>query len=344
MRPLISSVVSHIKAITERLVIREVTEDDAAFIMELVNTEGWLRYIGDRNIRNLETARQFLLNGPMHFYKTRGYGSYCLALKDSGTPIGMCGLYRRDTLNFDDLGYALLPEYEGKGYVSEACEYILEEARQKLQKTGLLAVTSQKNERSIRVLERLNFRKSGFYRFDRETEELYCFRLDFQEPPTEEPYMIGISDDLTAVEKEIVREIWNAEYPESLLLKTAGDFDRYLEKLTQQRHFLLKTIDGQIHGWGCTFEREGLRWFAMILRREIHGKGLGSFLLQRLKQEETTLYGWVIDATSFTRTDGSPYALPLGFYLKNGFVAEPEVRLDIPAFSSQRIVYKRENA
>lgn len=334
---------SGIKAITDRLIIREVTEEDAAFILELVNTEGWLRFIGDRNIRNLETARQFLLNGPMHFYQTRGYGSYCLALKENGTPIGMCGLYRRDTLNFDDLGYALLPEYEGKGYVTEACDFILKEARVKLNKGGLLAVTSQNNERSIRVLERLNFRKAGFYRFDRDTEELFCFRLDFQEIPTEEPYMISISDELSTVEKEIVREIWNTEYPESLLLKTAVDFEDYLNKLKHQRHFLLSTIDGQIQGWGCSFEREGLRWFAMILRREIHGKGLGSFLLKRIKQEETTLYGWVIDSTSSTKVDGSAYPLPLDFYLKNGFTAEPTVRLDLPAFSSHRIVYKREN-
>lgn len=333
---------SGIRAVTERLIIREATESDADFILELVNTEGWLRFIGDRNIRDSETARQFLLKGPIYFYRTHGYGSYCLTLKDSGIPIGMCGLYRRDTLNFDDLGYALLPQYEGKGYASEACTFILDEAR-KFNKSGLLAVTSQNNDRSIRVLERLQFKKAGFFRFDQEAEELFCFRLDLIEPATEEPYMIRITDDLNPSEKEIVRALWNTEYPESLLLNSGPDFDRYLENLKQQRHFLLSTIDGNIHGWGCSFNREGERWFAMILQREIHGKGLGSFLLQRIKQEETRLYGWVIDATNFTRTDGTPYPLPLGFYQKNGFSAETDVRLDIPAFSAHRIVYHRES-
>lgn len=333
---------SGIRAVTERLIIREATESDADFILELVNTDGWLRFIGDRNIHDSETARQFLLKGPIHFYKTHGYGSYCLTLKDSGIPIGMCGLYRRDTLNFDDLGYALLPQYEGKGYVSEACTFIVDEAR-KLNKSGLLAVTSQNNDRSIRVLERLNFRKAGFFRFDKEAEELFCFRLDLIEPPIEEPYMIRISDELQPAEKEIVRKLWNNEYPESLRLNADSDFDAYQEKLKQQRHFLLTTIDGKIQGWGCAFERDSERWFAMILAREIQGKGLGTFLLQRIKQEETRLYGWVIEATHSNRSDGTTYPIPLDFYLKNGFSAEPEVRLDIPAFSAHRIIYQREN-
>lgn len=333
---------SGIRAVTERLIIREATESDADFILELVNTEGWLRFIGDRNIHDTETARQFLLKGPIQFYKTRGYGSYCLTLKDSGIPIGMCGLYRRDTLNFDDLGYALLPQYEGKGYTSEACAFILEEAR-KFNKPGLLAVTSQNNARSIRVLERLQFKKAGFFRFDQEAEELFCFRLDLMEPPAVEPHMIRISDELKPAEKAIVRELWNTEYPESLRLNTEADFDKYLENLKQQRHFLLSTIDGNIQGWGCSFHRDGERWFAMILSRNIQGKGLGTFLLQRIIQEESRLYGWVIDATDFTRSDGSAYPLPLGFYQKNGFNTEPDVRLDIPAFSAHRIVYQRES-
>lgn len=334
---------SRTRAHTERLLIREVTEADAGFILELVNTPGWLRFIGDRQIHDPEAARQFIVKGPLHFYKTHGYGSYCLTLKDSGTPIGMCGLYRRDTLNMEDLGFALLPAYEGKGYVSEACAFILEEARSHHGKSGLLAIASQGNARSIRLLERLGFQQAGFFQFDATSEELFCFRLDFAHPPDTEPFMIRLSDTLSATQKEQVRAIWNAEYPSGLVLPTPEDFDAYLSKSTEHKHFLLCTIEGDLKGWGCTFQRDNARWFAMILSRSIHGKGLGTFLLQKMLQGESQLYGWVIETTPFNRTDGTPYPLPLEFYLKNGFHAETNERLDIPAFSGHRIVFTRES-
>ena len=94
---------------TERLLLREFTEDDAAFIVELLNSPGWIQYIGDRNIKTEEQAREYLNNGPLKSYRQNGFGLYMVEKKDDHTPIGMCGIIKRDTLNNPDIGFAFLP-------------------------------------------------------------------------------------------------------------------------------------------------------------------------------------------------------------------------------------------
>ena len=94
---------------TERLILRHLTLDDAAFIHELVNDPDWLRYIGDKGVRNLDDARAYIENGPMAMYERVGFGLFRVELKSRGTPIGMCGLIKRDTLPDVDIGFAFLP-------------------------------------------------------------------------------------------------------------------------------------------------------------------------------------------------------------------------------------------
>jgi ribosomal-protein-alanine N-acetyltransferase len=65
---------------TERLILRELTFDDAPFILTLLNDPSFLRYINDKNVRNLEDARQYMLNGPMASYARNGFGLYLVEL------------------------------------------------------------------------------------------------------------------------------------------------------------------------------------------------------------------------------------------------------------------------
>jgi GNAT superfamily N-acetyltransferase len=143
---------------------------------------------------------------------------------------------------------------------------------------------------------------------------------------------------LTAEERETVRAIWNNEYPENLQLETPEDFERYLGNLSEKTHYLVKDGDVLL-GWGLTFLREDERWFAMILDRSIHGKGIGSAVLDRMKAQHSTLYGWVIDHGNDRKTDGEPYASPLEFYKKNGFSVEADVRLELPTISAVRVLH-----
>ena len=91
---------------TQRLLIRELTIDDAEFIFRLVNEPSFLENIGDKGVRNLEDARQFILNGPWASHRERGYGQFLVELKEGGDPIGVCGLLYRESLNLSDVGGA----------------------------------------------------------------------------------------------------------------------------------------------------------------------------------------------------------------------------------------------
>ncbi|MES2555897.1 MAG: GNAT family N-acetyltransferase [Bacteroidota bacterium] len=333
----------HNTSFTERLILRKVTVDDADFLLELFNTPSWLKYIGDRNIHTIEEAAEYIANGPLPFYAKHGFGSYCLELRDSGTRIGMCGLYKRDNLNYYDLGFALLPEFEGKGYAREACEFVLEESRKVLKFKSLLAITNKNNDRSIQLLERLGFEWKGNFSFENGGEILNCFQLSLTEKQVAPPLTISLTKELTPIQKEAVREIWNTVYPESLVLRTAEDFERYLEPLGRKQHYLMKDLSGKLLGWGITFERENDLWFAMILDSSIHGTGMGTVLLKRMQAGKTTLSGWVIDHNNAVRADGKPYLSPVEFYLKNKFTLEPETRLELPTLSAVCIRYNHEN-
>src|SRR5512133_2195823 len=96
---------------TERLILRKLTTDDAPFILDLLNQPSFIQYIGDRGVRTLDYARQYILNGPIASYERHGFVLYLALLKDSETPIGMCGLVKRDALADVDVGFAFLPQF-----------------------------------------------------------------------------------------------------------------------------------------------------------------------------------------------------------------------------------------
>jgi RimJ/RimL family protein N-acetyltransferase len=163
---------------TERLVLRQLTVDDDAFILELVNDPAWLRFIGDRGVRTLEDARGYILSGPVDMYERLGFGLYAVELKAGGSAIGMCGLLKRATLPDVDLGFAFLPRYSGQGYASEAAAAMLAYSHRALGLTRVLAITSPDNDRSIRLLERIGFRFEGMLQLA-EDDEVRLFAYEF---------------------------------------------------------------------------------------------------------------------------------------------------------------------
>jgi RimJ/RimL family protein N-acetyltransferase len=140
---------------TQRLLIRELTIDDAEFIFRLVNEPSFLENIGDKGVRNLEDARQFILNGPWASHRERGYGQFLVELKEGGDPIGVCGLLYRESLNLSDVGGAFLPQYWGRGFAPEAARAVIEYGRSTLGIGSIVALTKKDNLPSIRVLEKL---------------------------------------------------------------------------------------------------------------------------------------------------------------------------------------------
>ncbi|GAA0710388.1 GNAT family N-acetyltransferase [Dokdonella soli] len=143
---------------TERLVLHRLVPDDAPFILELVNDPAWLRYIGDKGVRTLDDARAYITNGPVASYARHGFGLDRVELRGSATPIGICGLVKRDALPDADVGFAFLPGYRGQGFAYEAAAAVLRHAGESLKLPRIAAIVSPDNLGSIRVLEKLGLR------------------------------------------------------------------------------------------------------------------------------------------------------------------------------------------
>ncbi len=142
---------------TPRLMLRHFTLDDGAFVLRLLNEPSFHEYIGDKGVRTLEGAHAYLTDGPLASYAQHGHGLNLVLLRDSGTPIGMCGLLKRDTLEAPDIGYAFMPEHWGAGYAIEAAEAILASAWDHFGLTRVLAITNEHNAPSQRLLVKLGF-------------------------------------------------------------------------------------------------------------------------------------------------------------------------------------------
>jgi RimJ/RimL family protein N-acetyltransferase/heme-degrading monooxygenase HmoA len=146
---------------TERLRLRLFTLEDAAFVRELVNAPLFLRFIGDKRVRTLEDARQYLRSGPIESYARHGFGMYLVSRRDDGTPIGMCGLLKREALKDADVGFAYLPAFHSHGYGFEAASAVLAYARHVLGLTRIAAIVKPDNEASIALIEKLGLRLEG---------------------------------------------------------------------------------------------------------------------------------------------------------------------------------------
>jgi RimJ/RimL family protein N-acetyltransferase len=143
---------------TPRLRIRELTVDDAGFILGLVNEPSFLANIGDKGVRNLEDARKFILEGPWASHRDRGYGQFLVQLKEDGVPIGVCGILYRDTLELSDIGGAFLPKYWRRGFAYEAARAVMDYGRSTLGLEKIVGLTSKDNVASIKLMEKLDMK------------------------------------------------------------------------------------------------------------------------------------------------------------------------------------------
>lgn len=163
---------------TERLLLQRFTLRDAAFVLRLLNEPAFLQHIGDKGVRTLEQARSYLRLGPLASYRQHGHGLYRVSLKD-GTPIGMCGLLKRDQLPHRDLGYAFLAEHWSKGYAFEAASATLEHGRGTLALDVVLALISPGNASSVRLAEKLGFRSKERRKMPSGSDEVLVFERCF---------------------------------------------------------------------------------------------------------------------------------------------------------------------
>lgn len=157
---------------TERLAIEPLTNKDSNFMLDLVNSDGWLRFIGDRKVRSLNDADGYVRN-ILDNDKTK---YWVVKLSNTNEKVGIITLIQKDYLNHPDFGFAFLPEYQGKGYAYESAIAVLDYLQNNMKGYAtLLAVTSPDNIKSVNLLERLgmSFDKS----IEVEGEEIFQYSV-----------------------------------------------------------------------------------------------------------------------------------------------------------------------
>jgi len=163
---------------TDRLTLSELSYDDCEFIFVLVNEPSFIRYIGDRGVRTLEDAREYLRKGPIGSYANNGFGLFLVCRRDDAAPIGICGLVKREEFEFPDLGFAFLEQYRTNGYAQESSLAVIAHAQQELGLTHIIAMVDGDNESSLRLLEKLGFSFEEMVRMPGEAEDVCRYALD----------------------------------------------------------------------------------------------------------------------------------------------------------------------
>lgn len=140
---------------TDRLTLHKFTEDDAAFILRLLNEPSFLEFVGDKGVRTLDDARRYLREGPIASYKQHGFGLYLVQRDEDASYIGMCGLLKRDTLDDPDIGFGFVPESWSQGFATEAARAVLDRAKSEHGLNRVVAITAPHNGASIEVLRKI---------------------------------------------------------------------------------------------------------------------------------------------------------------------------------------------
>ena len=160
-----------------RLILKPTTTDDAAFLLELMNSPKWLSYIGDRDITSQLAAKNYIKKKILPQYNRLGYGNYTLIRKSDGLKIGTIGLYDRSGLDGIDLGFALLPDFEKQGYAFEAAVCIKQLAFTQFKLVKLSGITLKKNLESQHLLEKLGFNYIRDIQLDPNEDKLMLYQL-----------------------------------------------------------------------------------------------------------------------------------------------------------------------
>ena len=163
---------------TERLIISELSIEDAPFFYDLVNDPAWIKFIGDRDVKTIADAENYLNTNIIPSYDKNGFGFYLVSTKKEDLPIGISGLIDRDGLEYVDVGYAFLPNFRGKGYAFEATNAILTFAKNDLQIDPIVAITNMDNIKSCKLLERLGLKFDKIIQLADDPEKCRLYRTN----------------------------------------------------------------------------------------------------------------------------------------------------------------------
>lgn len=165
---------------TERLLVRVVELEDAPFILELMNTPEWIRFIGDRNVKTVDEAKDYIKEKAFSQLDKLGYTNNVVIRKNDSMKLGTCGIYHREGNDIPDIGFAFLPDYHGMGYAFESVNKLMYQAFEYYGLSELSAYTLENNLASRKLLERLGFDFKGLGTLPMNDDELLHYQRNLE--------------------------------------------------------------------------------------------------------------------------------------------------------------------
>ena len=163
---------------TDRLNLRLASMEDAPFFLELYNTPTFIQFIGDKNLRSLEDARSYVQNRFLPQIERLGYGNYLIIRKEDGAKIGSVGIFEREGLDVQDIGFSFLEEFQGKGYGYEAASKLLETAFTDFGCSKISAITSKENIAPQSLIQKLGLKYLKTVQLPDDPEELLYYEIE----------------------------------------------------------------------------------------------------------------------------------------------------------------------
>ncbi|AKK72556.1 GNAT family acetyltransferase [Chryseobacterium gallinarum] len=163
---------------TERLIIRPMSLEDKELIFRLYNSPKFIQYIGDRNIKSVEDAENYIKNRFLPQFEKLGFGNYLVMTKEGNEKIGGVGIFEREGLDIMDIGYSLLEEFEGKGYAYEAAQKVKSIGMEEFGLTKISAIISKDNLSSQKLIEKLGLVFKKHVTLPGENEELNYYETE----------------------------------------------------------------------------------------------------------------------------------------------------------------------
>lgn len=163
---------------TERLIIRPISLDDKAFIFDLYNRPKFIQFIGDRQLKTIADAEDYIKNRFLPQFEKLGYGNYMVITKDKNEKIGAVGIFERDGLDVLDIGFSLLEEFEGKGYAYEAALMVKSIGMDEFGLKKISAITVKDNFSSQKLIEKLGLKFQKYVTLPNDDEELKYYETE----------------------------------------------------------------------------------------------------------------------------------------------------------------------
>ncbi|HEX8332352.1 MAG TPA: GNAT family N-acetyltransferase [Segetibacter sp.] len=159
---------------TARLIIKPLGLSDDNFILELVNTEGWIKFIGNRNITSQAEASAYI----QRILENEKVAYWVVHLTENGDKIGIVTFIKRDYLEHHDIGFAFLPAFCKKGYAYEATSAVLNQLIRDHNLSHIFATTVPENITSARLLNKIGLVFEKEIEVEKEKLHLYGASTD----------------------------------------------------------------------------------------------------------------------------------------------------------------------